>query len=189
MVNLVQPSCPSCGARLSFLPGTLAVRCSSCGSIAHTEDVISAKEAGSATQPPPPVSIHVSVVAPSQATSIDRIEQPPFVGAGVRGGDSARLRILRELVGTERARLEALTPKGKVGTAAGLIGCGAVLFVLALLSAPLLGITAPFFLLLLLSFLVEGSGILLWRAQTNHLRSLVQEQEAEEERVRAGSLR
>ena len=38
MPNLVRPTCLGCGAVIDFLPGTLAVRCQSCGAVVHVKD-------------------------------------------------------------------------------------------------------------------------------------------------------
>jgi LSD1 subclass zinc finger protein len=62
-------SCPACGAPLGFLPGTLAVRCGACGSVAHVaEEVLG---------PRLPGTIFQRVAQPVTAAGVDRVAIKP----------------------------------------------------------------------------------------------------------------
>ena len=57
-MDLTRATCGGCGAALDFLPGTLAVRCSSCGAICHVSEP---RTLASPPSGPAPAPVHVTV--------------------------------------------------------------------------------------------------------------------------------
>lgn len=60
MLSAARSTCQCCGAPIVYLPGTLAVRCQSCGGVAHVEEL-----GGSPTSAKAPVHVNVHLTVPT----------------------------------------------------------------------------------------------------------------------------
>lgn len=106
---LTQARCPSCGTAIDFLPGTVAVRCQSCGSIAHTATPASGSQAATTRAP----EVHVHLASPASFHHALALTNPTDGRASIEEARFRYERLKDKVEDLKRKRQEARETYGR----------------------------------------------------------------------------